>query len=95
MRHEHAVLVQWDGEEQSTLDSVLAKLPFSKHSALERYEVFPPCPMKKKQRERPNLIVLTPRTLSLFSSSFLHTLTKKTPATPAPRPSSPRRPSAM
>jgi len=48
VRHEHAVLVQWDGEEQSTLDSVLAKLPFSKHSALERYEVFFPCPMKKK-----------------------------------------------
>jgi len=34
--HERALLAQWDAEEQSTLDAVLAKLPFAKHSALER-----------------------------------------------------------
>lgn len=37
VRHEQALLVQWDAEEQSTLDFVLSKLPVSKHSALERY----------------------------------------------------------
>lgn len=36
VRHEQALLVQWDAEEQNTLDSVLSKLPVSKHSALER-----------------------------------------------------------
>ena len=36
VRHEQALLAQWDAEEQATLDTVLSKLPHSKHSALER-----------------------------------------------------------
>ena len=38
--HERALRAEWDAEEQSTLDSVLAKLPVSKHSALERWVFF-------------------------------------------------------
>lgn len=38
--HERALRAEWDATEQATLDSVLAKLPVSKHSALERCVFF-------------------------------------------------------